>query len=471
MKKITSLFLSVLMAVSLIAIAPLSSSAVTSDDDYYYGWFDFTDESIVKSGEWLSAKLNLNDNSIRLSTWKDAVLWQDTTDGKKSEYVVDLKAEAKHTYKVKYEIVAKGNQRFSKIDGVRVNGVECEWYTGEDNLLLVVEVPYSYVRLNFCTSQNGNDFFIPKETVTLTNQRAENLPNKHIKWLYDDYGYHREFSKQIFSDTTQEKATFTINGTSDTEMISVIMDNHTTVIEEGIPATCLTDGKTARTTCSVCNAVISESEVIPATGHKEVNNVTKASLSKDGKITVTCANEDNKVLSSSVINRVKSISLNKNSFTYNGKTQKPNVVVKDSKGKTLKNNKDYSLTYSKGCKNVGSYTVKVTLKGNYTGTKSLKFNIVPKGTAITKVTPAKKSFKANFKKQTTQTNGYELQYSLNKNFSNSKIATVKSNKLTSVTVKNLKSKKKYFVRIRTYKTVNGKKITSSYSSAKQVTVK
>ena len=471
MKKITSLFLSVLMAVSLLAITSLVSSAATSDDDYYYGWFDFTDETIAKSGEWLSAKLNLNDNSIRLTTWKDAVLWQDTTGGKTSEYVVDLKAEAKHTYKVKYEIVAKESQRFSKIDGVRVNGVECEWYTGEDDYLLVVEVPYSYVRLNFCTSQNGNDFFIPKETVILTNLRTENLPNKHLKWLYNDFGYQRVFSNQIYSNTNQENATFTINGTSDTEMISAIIDDHTSVTEEGIPATCLTDGKTERTTCSVCNAVISESEVILATGHKKVNNVTKATLSKDGKITVTCANEDNKVLSTSVINKVKSITLNKTSFTYNGKTQKPSVVVKDSKGKTLKNNKDYSLTYSNGCKNVGNYTVKVTLKGNYTGTKSLKFNVVPKSTTITKVAPAKKSFKANFKKQSTQTNGYELQYSLNKNFSNSKIAIVKSNKATSVIVKNLKSKKKYYVRIRTYKTVNGKKITSSYSSAKQVTVK
>ena len=45
--------------------------------------------------------------------------------------------------------------------------------------------------------------------------------------------------------------------------------------------------------------------------------------------------------------------------------------VKDSKGKALKNGTDYKISYPKGMKNVGKYTVKVTLKGNYSGTKSL----------------------------------------------------------------------------------------------------
>ena len=80
-----------------------------------------------------------------------------------------------------------------------------------------------------------------------------------------------------------------------------------------------------------------------------------------------------------------------------------------------------------------------------------------------------------WKKQATQTTGYEIQYSKSSKFTNSKIATVKKNTATSKTIKKLSAKKKYYARIRTYKTVNvnGKatKLYSSWSKAKSVTVK
>ena len=61
------------------------------------------------------------------------------------------------------------------------------------------------------------------------------------------------------------------------------------------------------------------------------------------------------------------------------------MTVKDSKGKALKNGTDYTVSYPKGMKNVGKYTVKVTLKGNYSGSKSMTYNINPKGTGVSKV--------------------------------------------------------------------------------------
>ena len=199
----------------------------------------------------------------------------------------------------------------------------------------------------------------------------------------------------------------------------------------------------------------------------------KASLTTNGARTYTC--KSCKATKTAAISKVSNIKLNKTAYTYNGKVQKPSVTVKDSKGKALKNGTDYTVSYPKGMKNVGKYTVKVTLKGNYSGSKSMTYNINPKGTSVSKVKAAKKGFKVTWKKQATQTTGYQVQYSTNSKFKNAKTVTVSKNKTTSKSVSKLSAKKKYYVRIRTYKTVKigGKsvKLYSGWSKAKSVTTK
>ncbi|MGN1123813.1 MAG: fibronectin type III domain-containing protein, partial [Eubacterium sp.] len=94
----------------------------------------------------------------------------------------------------------------------------------------------------------------------------------------------------------------------------------------------------------------------------------------------------------------------------------------------------------------------------------------PKSTSIKKLTKGKKSFKITFKK-VTGIDGYQVQYATDKKFKkNKKSVTVKKSK-TSATVKNLKANKKYYVRVRTYKTVNGKKVYSSWSKVKSIKTK
>ena len=198
--------------------------------------------------------------------------------------------------------------------------------------------------------------------------------------------------------------------------------------------------------------------------------VTKATPTADGKIVKACA-VCSKVASTTVIPKASYIKLSATSYTYNGKVKTPSVVVKDSKGKTLKKNTDYTVSYAKGRKNVGKYAVKVTFKGNYSGTKTVYFTIKPKGTSISKVTAGSKKFTVKWKKQTSQTTGYQIQYSTSSKFSKAKTVTVSKNKTTSKTVSKLKAKKKYYVRVRTYKTVNGKKIYSSWSKVKTVKTK
>ena len=156
--------------------------------------------------------------------------------------------------------------------------------------------------------------------------------------------------------------------------------------------------------------------------------------------------------------------------TYTGKKLKQSLTIKNG-DIVLTNGADYSVEY-KSNKKVGIATIVITGKGNYTGTVSKTFKIKPKGTSLKKLTTGSKRFKATWKAQKTQTTGYEVQYSTNSKFkSGNKKVKIKKNKTISTTVKKLKGKKKYYVRIRTYKSVNGKKICSDWSKSKKVTTK
>ncbi|MGN0527987.1 MAG: fibronectin type III domain-containing protein, partial [Eubacterium sp.] len=102
---------------------------------------------------------------------------------------------------------------------------------------------------------------------------------------------------------------------------------------------------------------------------------------------------------------------------------------------------------------------------------TLYFTIKPKATSISSVSAGSKKFTVKWKKQSTQVTGYQIQYSTSSKFTSPKYVTVSSNKTTSKTISKLKSKKKYYVRVRTYKTVSGTKYYSSWSKAKSVTTK
>lgn len=272
--------------------------------------------------------------------------------------------------------------------------------------------------------------------------------------------------------------------------------------------------------------------------HITITTTTKATTSKNGSIVTKCST-CGKNISTKTIYYAQLFSLSTTSYTYNGKVKTPSITVKDSKGKSLKKDTDYTVSYPNGRKNIGTYKVKVTLKGNYTGSKTLtftinpkiklsttkytyngkvktpsvkvtnssgskistkyysvsyskgrkkvgsytvtvkfknghsgtykqSFTIVPKGTSVSKLKAAKKSLKVSIKKQSSQTSGYEIQYSTSKKFSSPKSKTTTK---TSYTIKSLQAKKTYYVRVRTYKTVGGKKYYSGWSSAKSMKTK
>ena len=95
----------------------------------------------------------------------------------------------------------------------------------------------------------------------------------------------------------------------------------------------------------------------------------------------------------------------------------------------------------------------------------------PKSASIKKVKAAKKAISVIWKK-VSGVKGYQVQVATDKKFKkNKKTVTIKKQKTTKTTVKKLKAKKKYYVRVRTYKIVNGKKVYSAWSKVKSVKTK
>lgn len=217
------------------------------------------------------------------------------------------------------------------------------------------------------------------------------------------------------------------------------------------PATC-----TKAKTCTVCKATSGET-----LGHSyKTKTVTKATLSKNGKKVKVCT-VCGKKGSTSKIYSVKTVKLKTTSFTYNGENRKPTVTVKDSKGKKV-SSKYYTVEYPKA-KSVGTYKVKIKFKGNYQGAKTLTFKINPKKPTSLKLTAGKKSINVKWSKVSSQATGYELECATNKKFTeNKKTAKISKAKTEKKTIKKLSRKKTYYVRIRTYETVKGKKYYSGW---------
>lgn len=301
-----------------------------------------------------------------------------------------------------------------------------------------------------------------------------------------------------------------------TEQIAAL--GHKEVTDPAVEPTETEDGKTEGSHCSVCGEVLKEQQIIPATGkpdeheHKyEVTATKEPTCTEEGIKTYTCScgeeyTEKTAALGHkyvekripattisngkvqrvcsvcaeasdiAVIERPGKIKWSKTDFTYDGKAKAPSVVIEDITGKKLTAGTDYRLVYSKGRKNPGVYTATLEFCGNYSGKVAKTFTIRPQKTSLKKVTARSRGLRVTWKKQTSQTDGYQIQYSTNRSFKGkaAKIAAA-GKKETAKNISRLKGKKKYYVRIRTYKTakVNGKKKTlySDWSKSKTIRTK
>lgn len=254
-----------------------------------------------------------------------------------------------------------------------------------------------------------------------------------------------------------------------TEQTVIPATGHTPVKDAAVAAACETTGLTEGSHCSVCKTVLVAQKVIPAAGHKW------SEYRESGKVKRKCS-VCGKTETVRTLPKVKMVQLSKTSYTYDGKAHMPTIKVTNTAGKKLKEGTDYKIKKPSGRKNAGIYTVTIEMKGDYTGKYRKTFQIIPKGTAISGVKAKEKAFSVSWKKQAKQTSGYQIQYAVDAKFKKSVVTkNVNNTKKVKLDVTKLKAKKKYYIRVRTYKTVkmNGKskKIYSGWSKVKAVTTK
>ena len=327
-------------------------------------------------------------------------------------------------------------------------------------------------------------------SVEITDKTSVKIPapghTAGTEWKSDDTNHWHECSR--CHDKKDEAAhDYGSDNVCDTcGYYKTVPHTHNLTLVAAKAATCTEGGKEAYYKCEGCGKfyedVLGTKEItdlaswgnIAKIAHTTKQTVTKATPTANGKIVNYCS-VCKKTLSTTVIPKASSIKLKATSLTYNGKVRTPKVIVKDRTGKTLVKNTDYTVSYAKGRKYVGKYAVKITFKGKYSGTKTLYFTIKPKATSISSLKASSKKFTVKWKKQATQTTGYQVQYSASSKFSKAKTVTVGKNTTVSKKISKLSGKKKYYVRVRTYKTVkiNGKsiRIYSGWSKAKTVTTK
>ena len=158
--------------------------------------------------------------------------------------------------------------------------------------------------------------------------------------------------------------------------------------------------------------------------------------------------------------------LSNSKYTYNGKAKKPTVTISG-----LEEGTDYTISYSSNIK-PGKATVTITGKGNYTGTITNSFTILPSQVKSPKQVTASTyttKMKLTWGKCTGVT-GYEIYRSTSKNGTYKKVKTITSN-TNSSTITGLKAGTKYYYKVRAYKTVDGQKIYGTFSTVLQTVTK
>ena len=188
--------------------------------------------------------------------------------------------------------------------------------------------------------------------------------------------------------------------------------------------------------------------------------------------------DSKKPQNSSTTNNLKKQKITKVSSAYKKSVGQSFTLKPKAKGKiTYKTgNKKVATVNSKGkvtVKGTGKATITVTAKATSTYSKSVKKITVygvPKKPEMKKLTAGKKKFTVQWKKD-KKADGYQVQYSTDKKFKKNVKSVNVSKKSTKATVKKLKKGKTYWVRMHSYKKINGKKYYSGWGKVKSVKVR
>lgn len=249
---------------------------------------------------------------------------------------------------------------------------------------------------------------------------------------------------------------------------------HKEAAEKDIQPTCTQDGLSGKKHCFVCDEVLDEGKVIPKLGHSFGNwklekQPTTAQTGLRSRECTRCDYFDIDIIPMVQYDINDAwIKLSRTKYTYTGKAKKPAVTVIFS-GKKLKANTDYTVKYSDNIK-PGRAKVTITGKGGYKGTVVKYFKILPAKQKIKAVAPLENSFAVTWTKDSGVT-GYQVMYGTKSDLSDGKSVDITSNTKGKKTVKGLKAKKTYYVKVRSYKNVGNSKYYGAWSDVKKVKTK
>ena len=297
-----------------------------------------------------------------------------------------------------------------------------------------------YINLNN-TSDKEIEYNIKVENEELVDIDSINLDSNYIE-------IEEGVKKAVKYTINPDNATFTSVDwkVSDTSIVSLGYVGNVMNIEALKEGECDITVTTKNGKKAVCHIVVKK-----AGDHKYDSTIEKASTSKDGKIIDKCSRcGDVKV--AQIISHPTKVVLNNSNFVYDGKVKTPTVTVTSADGKIV-DSANYDISYANGRKDAGTYDVKVTFKGNYTGSLTTKFTIAKANQSLKIKSPKKKmkvGAKAKIKIKANKGHG-KVTYKV----SNKKIAKIKKGKLVALK----KGKVKLTVILKATKNYKQKKVT------------
>lgn len=298
-----------------------------------------------------------------------------------------------------------------------------------------------YFRLIYKVNNNWHESNVYSFTTKASTSCAD-IGHNTVK----DYGYAATCTKSGLTDGSHCSRC----GAIITSQKIISATGHKSVsANNAAPATCTTNGKKADMVCSVCGVTTSQGATVNATGHSPIlaNNIIPATCTENGKDSDTICSICNAVISQGStiyatghIANTNGYCVNCGAFMYN---PYPSAAVNTQTNSYIQQD------------NTSAPATTVISK--------------PKTVKITKISTTKNKITIKWKKS-SDVSKYQIQYATNKKFNNKKSITVNGSS-TSKVIKNLTSKKKYYVRVRAYKESDGIRAYGAWSKTASIKVK
>ncbi len=407
-----------------------SNYTLDSGVDYKIVINNLNIENAKNLGESAEGKLSASsDTTYKFVATEDKVY--NFTDTKVSEDVKEFSIYDNDLNNISTNSIKKSKVTYNENNEPKVDYVTYKIYLKKGTY---------YINLNN-TSDKETEYNIKVENEELVDIDSINLDSNYIE-------IEEGVKKAVKYTINPDNATFTSVDwkVSDTSIVSLGYVGDVMNIEALKEGECDITVTAKNGKKAVCHIVVKK-----AGDHKYDSTIEKASTSKDGKIIDKCSRcGDVKV--AQIISHPTNVVLNNSNFVYDGKVKTPTVTVTSADGKTV-DSANYDISYANGRKDAGTYDVKVTFKGNYTGSLTTKFTIAKANQSLKIKSPKKKmkvGAKAKIKIKANKGHG-KVTYKV----SNKKFAKIKKGKLVALK----KGKVKLTVTLKATKNYNQKKVT------------